>query len=156
MDSGFDDWVYWHLFTITLNYNSSHIEILLNDVCLTNLYKESLKNFPRLKSPGLNQISIIISDGSLIPLLLVSSVATKRSSLLLSNRSPIVDCVTSKVCLPKRCLAKHFRSPFFSSHVTALCRLNCRQTLPRHFLNQFSYNISKDVIAQICISRLLL
>jgi hypothetical protein len=23
MDSGFDDWIYWHFFTITLNYNSS-------------------------------------------------------------------------------------------------------------------------------------
>jgi hypothetical protein len=30
MGSGFDDWVYWHLFTITVN--NSHIELLLNDV----------------------------------------------------------------------------------------------------------------------------
>jgi hypothetical protein len=35
MGSGSDDWVYWHFFTITADYNSSHIE-LLNDVCLTN------------------------------------------------------------------------------------------------------------------------
>jgi hypothetical protein len=42
MDSGFDDWVYWHLFTITIYYNSSHIELILNDVCLTNFYEESL------------------------------------------------------------------------------------------------------------------
>jgi hypothetical protein len=42
MGSGFDDWVHWHIFTITVNYNSSHIELLLNDVCLTNLYDESL------------------------------------------------------------------------------------------------------------------
>jgi hypothetical protein len=41
MGSGFDDWVYWHFFTIIVNYNSSHIE-LLNNVCLTNLYEESL------------------------------------------------------------------------------------------------------------------
>jgi hypothetical protein len=34
MGSGFDDWVYRHFFTITLNYNSSHIEI----VCLTNFW----------------------------------------------------------------------------------------------------------------------
>jgi hypothetical protein len=26
----------------TVNYNSSHIELLLNDVCLTNLSEESL------------------------------------------------------------------------------------------------------------------
>jgi hypothetical protein len=38
-----DDWIYWHFFTITVNYNSSHIELLLNDVCLTNLSEESLK-----------------------------------------------------------------------------------------------------------------
>jgi hypothetical protein len=30
------------LFTITVNYNSSHIEHLLNDVCLTNLSEEFL------------------------------------------------------------------------------------------------------------------
>jgi hypothetical protein len=41
MCSGFDDWVYWQFFTITFDYNSSHIELLLNDVCLTNLYEES-------------------------------------------------------------------------------------------------------------------
>jgi hypothetical protein len=33
MGSGFDDRIYWHFFTIAVNYNSSHIELLLNDVC---------------------------------------------------------------------------------------------------------------------------
>jgi hypothetical protein len=42
MGSGFNDWIYWHFFTITINYNISHIELLLNDICLTNLYEESL------------------------------------------------------------------------------------------------------------------
>jgi hypothetical protein len=37
--------IYWHLFTITVHYNSSHIELLLNDVCLTNLYEASLTGF---------------------------------------------------------------------------------------------------------------
>jgi hypothetical protein len=37
MGSGSDVWVYWHLFTITANYNSKHIELLLSDVCLKNL-----------------------------------------------------------------------------------------------------------------------
>jgi hypothetical protein len=37
MGSGFDDWVYWHFF----DYNIRHIKLLLNDVCLTNLYDES-------------------------------------------------------------------------------------------------------------------
>jgi hypothetical protein len=42
MGSRSDDWVYWHFFTITVDYNSSHIELLLDDVCLTNLYEEFL------------------------------------------------------------------------------------------------------------------
>jgi hypothetical protein len=37
MGSEFGDWAYWHFFTITSNYNSSHTELLLHDVCLTNL-----------------------------------------------------------------------------------------------------------------------
>jgi hypothetical protein len=41
MDSGSDDWIYWHFFTITLKYNNSYIKLLLNDVSLTNLYEES-------------------------------------------------------------------------------------------------------------------
>jgi hypothetical protein len=40
--SGFDVWVYWDFFAIAVNYNISHIELLLNDVCLTNLSEESL------------------------------------------------------------------------------------------------------------------
>jgi hypothetical protein len=37
MCSRSDVWVYWHFFTITVTCNSSHIEILLDDVCLANL-----------------------------------------------------------------------------------------------------------------------
>jgi hypothetical protein len=33
MGSRFDVWVYWHLFTITVNCLSSHIELILNAVC---------------------------------------------------------------------------------------------------------------------------
>jgi hypothetical protein len=44
MGSGFDDWVYLPFFTITVDYNSSHIELHLNDVCLTNPTEESLTN----------------------------------------------------------------------------------------------------------------
>jgi hypothetical protein len=46
MGSAFDDWVYWHFFTITVSYNTSH-----NDVCLTDLYEESLTalNAPKVK-----------------------------------------------------------------------------------------------------------
>jgi hypothetical protein len=42
MGSGFVDRVYWHFLTITVNYNSSHIEFSLNNVCLANHYEETL------------------------------------------------------------------------------------------------------------------
>jgi hypothetical protein len=32
MGSGFDDWIYWQFFTITLDYNSSHIELLPDEL----------------------------------------------------------------------------------------------------------------------------
>jgi hypothetical protein len=35
--SKFDDRIYWHFFTITVDYNSSHIELPLNDVCLATV-----------------------------------------------------------------------------------------------------------------------
>jgi hypothetical protein len=44
MGSGFDDWVYWHFFTTTVNFNSSHTELPMNDDCLMNLYEESQTN----------------------------------------------------------------------------------------------------------------
>jgi hypothetical protein len=44
MGSGVDDWVYWHFFKIIVNRKSSHIELLLNEICLTNLSEESLTN----------------------------------------------------------------------------------------------------------------
>jgi hypothetical protein len=43
MSSGFDDLVYWHFFTITVNYESSHIELLLNDLRLLS-DEYSMKN----------------------------------------------------------------------------------------------------------------
>jgi hypothetical protein len=60
MGSGFDDGVYWHFFAITVDYNSSYIE-LLNGVCLTNLYEESLTAF----NQSLSQ-SHIATDGQSI------------------------------------------------------------------------------------------
>jgi hypothetical protein len=42
MGFGFDDCIYWHFFIIAVNYNSSHIELLLNGVCVTNLCVESV------------------------------------------------------------------------------------------------------------------
>jgi hypothetical protein len=45
MGSGLGDWIYWHFFTITVNYNSHTFNSfwMPHDSCLTNLYEESLK-----------------------------------------------------------------------------------------------------------------
>jgi hypothetical protein len=45
MGSRFDDWVYWHFFTITVEYNSSHVELFLDGACFLSLYEESLTVF---------------------------------------------------------------------------------------------------------------
>jgi hypothetical protein len=43
MGSRSDDWIYWTpLLTVKVDYKSSHIELLLNDACIANLYEESL------------------------------------------------------------------------------------------------------------------
>jgi hypothetical protein len=42
MGSGYGDWICRHCFTITVDYNSSHVELLLSDVCLKNLSEEAL------------------------------------------------------------------------------------------------------------------
>jgi hypothetical protein len=60
-----------------------------------------------------DRISLTISNGSL-SLLLFLSVVTKRNNQLLSNGAPTVDCVTSRMCLQKRCLAMDA----FRRHVT--------------------------------------
>jgi hypothetical protein len=61
MGSGFDVWIYWHFLTITVNYNSSHTELLLNDVCLTNLYEESLTNLSLLSESLIVRMSLSLS-----------------------------------------------------------------------------------------------
>jgi hypothetical protein len=42
MGSGFDDWVYWHLITITVYCNSSNTELLSDECSTKNLSEESL------------------------------------------------------------------------------------------------------------------
>jgi hypothetical protein len=49
MGSGIDDWIYGHFFTIRVNDNSSHIE-LLNDVCLANLSVLNVESSLTLRS----------------------------------------------------------------------------------------------------------
>jgi hypothetical protein len=55
MGSGFGDFIYWHFFTITVDYNSSHIELLLNDVCLANLSEEFLASLGLIPTPWIRE-----------------------------------------------------------------------------------------------------
>jgi hypothetical protein len=64
VSSGFYDWVYWPFFTITVDYNSSHIELLLNDVSLTNLSEESLESTAFYNCHAA-QIETTVSKGSI-------------------------------------------------------------------------------------------
>jgi hypothetical protein len=59
MGSRFDDWIYWHFFTITVDYNSSHIELLLN-VCVTNLSMRNLSLLSESRT-GLSSLEFWIS-----------------------------------------------------------------------------------------------
>jgi hypothetical protein len=93
MGSGFYDWVYWHFFTITVYYNSSHIE-LLNNVCLTNFYEESPTN-PSLISDW----SLLIEFTNVLPFVTATRPGWKsppaRVPLLFSvnafSRNPYVN-----------------------------------------------------------------
>jgi hypothetical protein len=75
--SRFDDWVYWYFFTIAVNYNSSHIELLQNNICLCD------------ESPtALNQ-SYVTSDG--------------QSASLSGNKAPIWGFKVRSVLLSESC-----------------------------------------------------
>jgi hypothetical protein len=66
MGSGIDDWVYWHFFTITVDYKCSHIEFLLNNVWLTNLSvisNWSLLLLWFLYTPWIESESYVTTDG---------------------------------------------------------------------------------------------
>jgi hypothetical protein len=149
MGSEFDDWIFWHFFTITVTYNSLHIELLLNDDCLTNLYEESFTNLrliwlSRIRewTPFYNcQAGRIchhrtVNSSSLFCLI--------RCSGSIPNSSPVISVIrcyeTSRVyqlaawlvegtCLPSRCSAMDVRPgstiPDISRHVTIW---NCTNT----------------------------
>jgi hypothetical protein len=67
------DWVYWHFFTITVNYDSSHNELLLSDVCLMNLYQDSLE--------FKNKLPFITASEPKVPLLLFMNVLFWKHAL---------------------------------------------------------------------------
>jgi hypothetical protein len=100
--------VYWHFFTFTANYNSPHIELILNDVCLTiAAWRTSLHwmqewtRFVTAREPN--------KDHRLQEFHYHSSWMFCLGNLLIGNGVPTVDCDTTRMCLPKRCLAMDAR-----------------------------------------------
>jgi hypothetical protein len=105
--SEFVDWMYWHFFTTAVNYNSSHIELLLNalrllsDESSLDLQMNSLLQLrrPEYKSPcrTINYPPVMLSRESVFTDLLHSNdsfVATRCSGNvitdpLLSNGLPL-------------------------------------------------------------------
>jgi hypothetical protein len=67
--SGFDDWIYWHFFTITVNYNSSQIELFLSDESLWRI-SDSCLNLSLL-----SDWTLLLSSLSLMSLMLRPTVS---------------------------------------------------------------------------------
>jgi hypothetical protein len=138
--SGFDDLVYWHFFTIIVNYNSSHIELLMMSVLrisMKDLYEESLTNL-RLISDyycwihGCTAFYNCHATG-------IEVTMSNSSSILLcchGNAFVNVHCCGNK-CLPSSCLAKITSTsaiiPAFRQCSLSRCLVNC------HILSQYIY-----------------
>jgi hypothetical protein len=72
--SEFGDWVYWH-FTITVNHNTLHIELLLNDV-----WRTSMKNFSLFEFRSRSHIA---TDGQSVSLSVESHLGLMIRYILL-------------------------------------------------------------------------
>jgi hypothetical protein len=68
MGSIFVDRVYWRFFTITVDYNRSHIELLLNDVYLSLISNWSLLLWYLSATTWTESDSYIMTDGQLVSL----------------------------------------------------------------------------------------
>jgi hypothetical protein len=99
-----------------------------------------------------------MSSGSPILLLFVFFIATKRSSLLLSNGATTVDCFTSKICLPKCFSAMDVRFgttiPALRRHVTLLPSYGCSSRIAYRFITvpSFPRFLLRDVFLWLGIS----
>jgi hypothetical protein len=94
-----DEWMYWHFFTITVNYNSSHIELLLKAVCLANLslsrtdlYCSRIQECTAFYNCHAAGIDVTMLNSSSVPL-------SCHGKAFVNIR-----CRGNK-CLPSRCLA---------------------------------------------------
>jgi hypothetical protein len=120
MGSGLDDWIYSLFFTIAIKYNSSksitfhnslhslldHERLFFHcdDLRTTNhcwhfeLLERRLSDESFETEISWNELTSrrTITNGSIILLLFILSVAMKRSSLLPSNGGSAADCVTAR------------------------------------------------------------
>jgi hypothetical protein len=151
MGSGFDECVYWHFFTITINYNSSqlmtvhdsflslldhdrllfhysHIEVPWTTSYLTNpswrisdCLERRLAN-EFLKSLHCSLYRLARIHGNPRKWFIVTKTCLPKHWVL-SNRGSIVACCI--MCLPKRCLADgHIPSQYYLWHN------QCRSSIP--------------------------
>jgi hypothetical protein len=111
MGSGFVDWVYWHFYTITFNFNGSHIEFRLNNVSLVNaLWRICYCPERHLSDEWISEESARLLyrlahiHGNPCKWFVVRRMCLAKRWLL-SNRGSTIACITSGICLPKRCLA---------------------------------------------------
>jgi hypothetical protein len=129
MGSGFDNWVYWHFFTITVNYKSSHIELLLNDVCVTNALCRISDSCLNLSNSRINSLLYLPSSPNIShhveQLIVFYYSVSSHGNLFFSNLPRGNDCsllfVVAEIWFPRRCSAMDVCSgstiPVFS-HVT--------------------------------------
>jgi hypothetical protein len=93
--------------TITSNHNSPHIELLLNDVCLTNLSEESRTNVPLIWISHRARIHECTACYNCHEAGIEVTMLNSCSVLLCCHGNAFVNihCHGNK-CLPSRCLAK--------------------------------------------------
>jgi hypothetical protein len=95
MSSGFDDWNYW---TPLLQLQLGITAHTLNSTWVTSVWRISLKGLHGY----LNRTTHI--HGNPRQWFFVTKMCL-LNRWLLSNRSSTVSCITTPICLPKRCLA---------------------------------------------------
>jgi hypothetical protein len=148
MGSGLDDWIYWHFFTNTINYDSSQSMTRTRSIpCwTTSVFFSTLTNDERrIAAHTLNCLERYLSDESLsfitsrrleyrspsqtVPLLfsrchgnVFVNIRCHGNLCLatsyLTTGCPTVDCVTSRICLLRRCLENgHIPSKYFAANI---------------------------------------
>jgi hypothetical protein len=106
MGSGLGDWIYWHFLTITVNYNSSQIELLLNALRLLS-DECRMENLWLLKCT--NQLPFITSTRPKYK----SPCRTINCPLLFCfvvTGMPLLIFIAAETWFPSRCSATGVRS----------------------------------------------